>query len=110
MKTPEEDAESLVRHRNRARLTSDERNDTMYSEKSFKEVGKALREEQTVQNPAERNTRLRPQGLGRQASSTRQSWGGATRPASLRIFSAAVVDKRGRKGFDVVTANARAGR
>ena len=38
----------------------------MYSEKSFKEVGKALREEQTVNNPTERNTRLRPRGLGRQ--------------------------------------------
>jgi len=75
MKTPEEDAESLVRHRNRAGLTSDERNDTMYSEKSFKEVGKALREEQTVNNPTERNTRLRPRGLGRQALSTRQSSG-----------------------------------
>lgn len=75
MKTPEEDAESLVRHMNRAGLTSDERNDTMYSEKSFKEVGKALREEQTVNNTTERNTRLRPRGLGRQASSTRQSSG-----------------------------------
>ena len=75
MKTPEGDAESLVRHRNRAGLTSDEKNDTMYSEKSFKEVGKALREEQTVNNPTERNTRLRPRGLGRQASSTRQSSG-----------------------------------
>ena len=47
----------------------------MYSEKSFKEVGKALCEEQTVNNPTERNTRLRPRGLGRQASSTRQSSG-----------------------------------
>ena len=75
MKTLEEDAGSLVRHRNRAGLTSDERNDIMYSEKSFKEVGKALREEQTVNNPTERNTRLRPRGLGRQASSTRQSSG-----------------------------------
>ena len=75
MKTPEEDAAFLVRHRNRAGLTSDERNDTMYAEKSFKEVGKALREEQTVNNPTERNTRLRPRGLGRQASSTRQTSG-----------------------------------
>ena len=56
-------------------MTSDERNDTMYSEKSFKEVGKALREEQTVNNPTERNARLRPRGLGRQAMSTRQSSG-----------------------------------
>ena len=62
MKTPEEDAESLVRHMNRAGLTSDERNDTMYSKKSFKEVGKALREEQTVNDPTERNTRHRPKG------------------------------------------------
>ena len=71
----EEDAESLVRHRNRTGLTSAEKDDTMSPEKSFKEVGKALRKEKTVQNPAERNTRLRPQGLGRQASSTRQSSG-----------------------------------